>query len=177
VTTPFLSIQCASACRGTSRRTWAVEGLASTTAERERPPSRADCVAAVHCRGASPAWPQQRPPAADLLCQYRAATGGKENKSERGRKGKRRRGVPLSPPACRPQGLGGLLQPPSGETETVTGRIEVARVCQGWPLGLVLIQLCARSAVGSHPTVRGERRLLGGPWAASIWAARGSISQ
>jgi hypothetical protein len=53
----------------------------------------------------------------------------------------------------------------------------VARVCQGWLLGLVLIQLCARSTVGSHPMVRGERRLMGGPWAASIWAARGSGSQ
>jgi hypothetical protein len=96
----FLSIQRASASRDTGRRTRAAEGHASTTAERERPPSGAECVAAVHCRGVSPAWPQQKPPAADLLCQYRAATGGKEDKSERGREGKRGRGVPWSLAEC-----------------------------------------------------------------------------
>jgi hypothetical protein len=65
--------------------------LASTTSERERSPSRAECVAAVHYRGSSPAWPQQRPPAVDLLCQYRAATGGKEIKKKRKRRGEGRR--------------------------------------------------------------------------------------
>jgi hypothetical protein len=41
-------------------------------------------------------------------------------------------------------------------------------------VGAGLIQRRARSAVGSHPTVRGQRRLLAGPWAAPSWAARGS---
>jgi hypothetical protein len=39
---------------------WAVEGLASTTAERERPPSGGRVRAAVHRLGVSPAWAQQR---------------------------------------------------------------------------------------------------------------------
>jgi hypothetical protein len=78
-----------------------VEGLASTTAERERPPSGAECVAVVHCRGASPAWPQQRPPAVGGTGRERApvllATAPlRTERRERGERGERE-----GPPSCR----------------------------------------------------------------------------
>jgi hypothetical protein len=79
---PFLSIQCASASRGTGRRTWAVEGLASATAKRERPPSGAKCLppstAMASCRRGL-----NREPRSPLLVPIRH---GRDR--EKGRQGK-----------------------------------------------------------------------------------------
>jgi hypothetical protein len=125
--TPFLSIRRASACRGVGRRTWAVEGLASTTTERERPPSGAECLAVVQCHGASPVWPQQRPPAVGETGKERApvllatAPLRTEKRKRKGGGGEPRRAATVAVAGRTPAGAVGHFPAAIAVTETERG--------------------------------------------------------